>query len=242
MKKLFILFFLVGFNLPTREITPAFKKQLKETKTPKVFFKGSVSHDSTVQWNNSFTDDGKQIVYTIAPKGKPSYIVTQHWEKEGYAQYTRILKDTLFPYSDPHFSPKGDCLLVSTARSFFKGDTALRNFHLWKSIKKDNKWEAPKRIEWKGFDNGCFYPTLTQDNHVYFSYNEEDGERNSNLYRAIWNGNSYEQPKPLSINTEKFEGDPFIDRKERFLIFAAFDREENYGKSDLYISFKKGDS
>lgn len=50
----------------------------------------------------------------------------------------------------------------------------------------------------------------------------------------------YQKPVklPAHINTEKFEGDPYIDPEERFLISAGFEREENYGRSDLYISFK----
>jgi hypothetical protein len=42
-----------------------------------------------------------------------------------------------------------------------------------------------------------------------------------------------------NINTALNESDPYISPDESYLIFGSYDREEGYGSSDLYISFRK---
>ena len=42
----------------------------------------------------------------------------------------------------------------------------------------------------------------------------------------------------MNNGTDEFEGDVFVDREEPFVILVGFEREDNIGESDLYISFK----
>ena len=88
------------------------------------------------------------------------------------------------------------------------------------------------------YEGGFGYPTLTKDKTLYFAY--IDTTRNMDIFYSKYKNGLYQKPikLPSNINSKNFEGDPYIDPKERFLIFAGFNREENFGKSDLYISFK----
>ena len=88
---------------------------------------------------------------------------------------------------------------------------------------------------------GKGYPTLAADGTLYFSSMPE-GTRDSDIYRASPSGGGYAAPKrlPSPVNTDRFEGDAYVDRQERFVIFAAFDREGGLGESDLHISFRCG--
>ena len=61
------------------------------------------------------------------------------------------------------------------------------------------------------------------------------------MYVSKYLEGRYQKPIPLpkQINSDKLEGDAYVSPDESFLIFAGFEREQNLGKSDLFITFNK---
>lgn len=218
-----------------------FEEQLVPSDKVELFMPGVVSIRDVVHFNSSFSDDGKYLTYTITAKGKPGTVVTQTFENGTFSPPLPLHEDTVFSYSDPHISGDGNSIILASNRPHFEGDSTNRPSSLWQFQREENSWKNPSLISFDmGFEGGFGYPCLTADKTLYFQYMPDDGSRNMDIYRSEFKNGQYQAQEklPPHINTEKFEGDAFIDRQERFMIFAGFDREPNYGLSDLYITFK----
>lgn len=213
----------------------SFETHLKATTTPKLFIPGIVTKRNVRHYNSSFSDDGKYLVYTI-----PGKAVIQTFENNTFSMPEVLINDSLNNYGDPHISPDGNRVILSSNRPFSENDT-IQQSSLWEISRLNKGWSEPKRIKIDmGFEGGFSFPSITKKGVLYFAYIPADGTRNMDIYSAQPTSGGYAKPVKLPdhINTKNFEGDPFIDRAERFLIFAGFERDETYGKSDLYISFK----
>lgn len=243
MKK-FILIFCVLITIISceqeankiKKVAPVFSYLLDKTDSIKLFMPSVVSKRNVVHFNSSFSDDGKHLVYTI-----PDKAVIQTFAKGTFSKPKILVNDTIYSYGDPHISSDGNKIIISSNRPFSDNDT-IQQSSLWEINRTNEAWSKPKRIKIDmGFEGGFSFPSLTKNGVLYFAYMPDNGSRNMDIYRVEPTKDGYGKPEklPTHINTDKFEGDPFIDREERFLIFAGFDREENYGLSDLYITFKQ---
>ena len=213
---------------------------LPPARSAEVFFPGVVSRSGVVHFNNSFRDDGGLLAYTVTGKDVPGYIVTQRWTGTAFEEPVRLPLDREAVHSDPFLSSDGDRILFASTLPLPGG---AGGFRLWEVTRVPGGWSAPRPVpiahEPAG---GKGYPSLTADGTLYFSSMPE-GTRNSDIYRAAPSGDGYATPErlPAPVNTERFEGDAWVDRRERFVIFAAFDREGGLGESDLHISFRCGE-
>jgi len=215
---------------------------LAPTDTPRIFFPGTVSRKGVVHFNNSFRDDGGLLAYTITGKDVPGYVVTQRWTGEAFEGPVRLPLDPGSVHSDPSLSSDGQRILFASTLPL-PGETEGGGFRLWQVVRVDDGWSAPEPVRIADEPaGGKGYPSLASDGTLYFS-SMPDGTRNSDIYRAAPAGEGYAAPEklPPPVNTDRFEGDAYVDRQERFVIFAAFDREGGLGESDLHISFRCGD-
>jgi hypothetical protein len=66
----------------------------------------------------------------------------------------------------------------------------------------------------------------------------------SDIYRARLVDGAYEEAEILAepVNSPGGEGDAFISPDESYIIVSTYRTAENYGQSDLYISFQTGDN
>ena len=58
------------------------------------------------------------------------------------------------------------------------------------------------------------------------------------MYVSRWLNEQYSAPENLGamINSKKSEYDPCISREEALLVFTSANREDTFGKGDLYVS------
>ena len=222
-----------------KQVTIIFEKKLEVITTPKLFMSGVVTKRGLRHFGSSFSKDGSRIVYTISDRVTPSRVVIQTYTNGSFSSQVAIVNDTLHSFADASISQDGNTItLTSTLPQNGLVDDNSRN-GIWQFHKEGENWVKPTFIDLKiDYDGGFGYPTLTKDKTLYFAY--IDTTRNMDIFYSKRKGGIYQKPVklPSHINTEKFEGDPYIDPEERFLIFAGFERAENYGRSDLYISFK----
>ncbi len=222
-------------------VAVVFESQLETITTPKLFMPGVVTKRGLRHFGSSFSKDGSQIVYTISDRITPSKVVTQTFDNGKFSNPEPIVSDTLHSFADASMSLDGNTItLTSTLPQNGGVDDNSKN-GIWQFHKTTTGWGNPDFIELEmDYEGGFGYPTTTENKNLYFAYIPADGTRNMDIFYSKYNQRNYEKPikLPSQINTNKFEGDPFIDSQERFLIFAGFEREENYGRSDLYISFK----
>ena len=78
---------------------------------------------------------------------------------------------------------------------------------------------------------------------LYFPARLDDSIGKSDIYRSQFVNGSYGAPVNLgsTINTKYIEGDLCVAPDESFLIVSCWDRPDNNGESDLYVSFRKND-
>ncbi len=220
-------------------ITPVFSSLLEKTDTPKLFFPETVTQRGKVHFGSSFSDDGKYIVYTTTARGKPGTVVTQTFKNQSFSPLIPIENDSVYSYSDASISADGNTILLCSSRPHTATQDTKQNSTIWQYSRLDSIWGNPKIVELKMDSVGNFgFPTLTANNTLYFHHSTKNTK--PDIYRSEWKDGEYMTPEklPYPINTDKFEGDVFVDKKERFIIFAGFEREDNYGESDLYISLK----
>lgn len=212
----------------------AFEKA-SPTKTPRLFYPDQISRNG-IQWNNSFTQNGDQVFYTIQGKTR-AYLVTQRFDGEKYGAIEPLPFDSAYLYSDVMVNETGDQVwFMATIPHPTTGKT---DFNLWQSKLKSGQWSKPTPMgEATSGEGNEGYPCPVSSGNLYFSV-ARDGSRNSDIH-VLKPGETASQALPAPIQTDKFEGDAYISPDESFIIFAAFDKPDGLGFSDLYISIKHG--
>ena len=76
-----------------------------------------------------------------------------------------------------------------------------------------------------------FYPTLTENNQLYFTMESPIGLGKDDIYFCELNGNEYLKPQLLSnkINSEGYEFNAFISKDESFLLFTKYNASSTNG-------------
>lgn len=209
--------------------------QFENTKTPVILGKGTLSADS-IQWNNVFVPKTKELYFT--KMGKSASIIHKMDYKDGvFKNLEKIAFPKGSPHSDIYVTNDGNTMLFSSLMQEHKNDT-ISDWNIWKSIRKNDKWQTPIPFFNHNLEGNQFYPWLTQSGNIYFAITPH-GSGNSDLYVSEYKNGAYVTPKalPAHINSENIEGDAFVAPDESYIIFASFEREQNLGKSDLFISF-----
>jgi hypothetical protein len=209
-------------------------QQFATATIPMKLGEGSLSVDS-VQWNNVFVSSTNALYFT---KNKSDGPVIKRFDLKN----EQFIENTSFDFpnnefsSDIYVNAEESLLLFSSIRAEHAGDT-INDWNIWKSVKVDAEWQTPELLFEHPLDGNQFYPWLTDSGNVYFSSTPEGG--NSDLYVANFKDGQYSAPVKLPdyINTSALEGDAYVAPDESYLIFAGFERDQNLGKSDLYISY-----
>lgn len=211
--------------------------QYDNASAPQILGKGSLSLDS-VQWNNVYVSKTKELYFTKMGKSV-SIIHKMDYENGEFKNLEKIAFSEGSPHSDIYITNDGDNMLFSSLMQEHENDT-ITDWNIWKSVRENGKWNQPKPFFKKNIEGNQFYPCLTDSGNLYFTITPH-GSVDSDLYVSKYKNGEYHTPEALSsrINSTKLEGDAFVDPDESYLIFAGFDREQNLGKSDLYISFNR---
>lgn len=132
---------------------------------------------------------------------------------------------------------------VSNRPTAADAKTAKQNFDIWyvKRKSKTDKWSEPFNLgENVNSDGDEFYPTLAENNNLYFTMESSNGLGKDDIYFCEWNGSEYSTPKLLdnTINSEGYEFNAFISRDESFLIYTKYNAKGGEGSGDLYIARK----
>ncbi len=88
------------------------------------------------------------------------------------------------------------------------------------------------------------YPTVTSDGTLYFQAVREGGYGKADIYRSLLVEGEYQVPENLGpiVNSEHYEGDVYVAPDKSYMIVSIYGREDEYGKGDLYISYRNPDS
>jgi Tol biopolymer transport system component len=128
----------------------------------------------------------------------------------------------------PVISPDGETMHL--------GDNYLK--------RTESGWSELKKLEPPTVSNDSMYImrlSSSENGTYYFDTYKENDSTFPIRYSRLING-KHEEPiaLPKAINTGTFLSHPFIAPDESYLLFDAI-REDGYGDSDIYISFKQND-
>jgi len=110
---------------------------------------------------------------------------------------------------------------------------------VWTCENTGSGWSVPQPIESTVDTNWASLGSVSINSagDIYFSGRMEGAT--AKIYYAKFENGNYQkfEPLPEIINTG-ITLDPFIDFQDRYLLFAAANRDDNIGIIDLYISYK----
>ncbi len=137
-------------------------------------------------------------------------------------------------------APEGEQVYFAWKGSL--GDrTSSPDVNIWRVRKTAEGWTEPSKLPFPVNSSDLdTYPSVTDDETLYFFSHREDGFGGHDIYRSPQINGKHTTVENLGapINTEHDELDPFIAPDESYLIFCS-KTLDGYGGFDLYISFKK---
>jgi Tol biopolymer transport system component len=207
-------------NNDSRTIKSPYLAQKPPGLIPEVFAPGLVTTDG---WENggAFSPDMKEFYFLRqvgATNKKQEFVV--------YKNIDNTWKETVI-------SPrKGQPFISPDGKKMFLGKRYMER-------KKNGEWSEIKKLD-TPFDSLPIMSLSASSNGTYF-FDEFKRDFTGDIrYSRLVNG-TYEEPKllPKNINGGK-SFHPFIAPDESYLLFDS-KREDGYGDSDIYISFRKRD-
>ncbi len=148
-----------------------------------------------------------------------------------------------YSYLEPFLSRDGRRLYFASDRPKTESGTLKSDFDIWYVERKDkkSKWSEPINMGPSvNSENDEFYPTLADNNNLYFTMEAKSGLGKDDIYYCEWNGKEYSSPVLLNknINSEGYEFNAFISGDESMLIYTRYNAEGGFGSGDLYMSRK----
>lgn len=188
--------------------------------TPKPFAPGIVVTDGW-EYGATFTPDMKQIYYIRAnPESGDHEFVLLEQQENIWSKRVASPRQ-----GQPIISPDG------------------KTMHLGRRYKErnDQGWSDVKMLEAPFSESLIMRMSSSQSGTFYFDTYDKDNLAFPLRYSRLVDGKREEpQALPPEINTGTYLSHPFIAPDESYLIWDA-KREDGYGNSDIYISFRQQD-
>lgn len=148
-----------------------------------------------------------------------------------------------YMYLEPFLTSDGKRLYFVSNRPLTNTVQGKKDFDIWYVQRDDvnDQWSDPINLGSNVNSNyDEFYPTLSENNNLYFTMESPSGHGNDDIYFCEWNGTEYSNPILLSdkINSTGYEFNAFISKDEAFLIYTKYNANDGYGSGGLYISKK----
>ncbi|GJL90939.1 TolB family protein [Hyphococcus sp.] len=195
---------------------------------------------------------GQQPPGSTPERFAPGIVSTEYWEYGGaFTPDLRefyLLRDggkyeeasfVVFRYEDGEW--RESVVSRRAGQPFISPDG--KTMHLGRRYKKrtETGWSEIKELEAPFKDLPIMRLTASANGTYYFDTFNRDQLDFPIRYSRLADG-KYEAPKPLNeaINTGTYLNHPFIAPDESYLLWDA-KREDGYGDSDIYISFRQSD-
>jgi Tol biopolymer transport system component len=213
--------------------------------TPEIFAPEIVSLEDRYEDQGVFSPDGREFYITVYNN--------DYSESDIY--YTKMengiwTEPIIAPFADVSnnrelaFSPDGKKAFFGSTRS---PGSPPWNDDIFMTERTDSAdgWTEPVHpgeIINSSFSDGG--PSIASNGNLYFSSDRNGGSGNSDIYVAKLTDSVYSTVKNLgdSVNTAGAEWCTCIAPDESYIVFEGGGYADSYGKTDLYVSFRKQDS
>jgi Tol biopolymer transport system component len=216
----------------------------KPISEPVMFGEGVISTPLD-ELNACFTPDGETIYYCInAPSNRIGVIMFSQFEKGKWRSPQVAPFSGQYTDYDPFISPDGKRLFFISNRPLEGKPVEGKrpNFDIWVVEKNKTGWSAPTNLGAPvNNDADQYYPSIAANGTLYFSTIKQGDKGGFDLYRAGFVDGKYTEPEKLSdaVNSQFTEIDACIAPDESFIVFASYNRPEELGRGDLYISYQQ---
>jgi len=211
--------------------------------TPELFAPGIIVEDGT-PFNAVFSPCGHEFYFVTDADGNETLDIM--WMRRVNDMWT---EPEVAPFNSNYYD-LNLCLSPDGYRMFFRSkrpipgtsESPKDRHYMWCTVRTDGSWSEPQVVEYAGYETvTASYQSISNDGTLYFSSPGSVGELD--VHRSKFINGTYSKPENLgpSINTQYIEGDLFIAPDGRLIIVSCWNRPDNNGDSDLYISFRKSD-
>ncbi len=207
--------------------------------SPKIFAPETISAEMDLHSCPSFSKDGEIVFWKTMNRKQLDGIYYSKFENNYWIKPQRAS----FIETDQNYTNDVP-LLRNNDTLFFLSDRQYNGTHkkrIWFTIKNGDLWEQPKCFDsFEPTDVNLHWQfTFSEKGNIYFTGIKNNGIGMYDLFVAYRVGNEYKiEILPEPINSKNSDICPYIAPDESYLIFASSERENGYGKTDLYICFK----
>ncbi|TLV03936.1 PD40 domain-containing protein [Dyadobacter luticola] len=226
-------------NIPAKSM---YLNQNPPGQTAAVFAPGLVSSKEHYEYGSTFSKDGKELFYAVIINDKPQ-IRCIKFEENAWSAPKTIIGSDKYEHNDPFLSPDQNRLYFISDRAM-DGKGEKKDFDIWYIERTSDGWSDKPVSAGPGINTpkNEYYMSFTNDGTMYFSSNggtDMATDKNYDIKSAKYSKGEFQSSVklPKEINTEHYEADVFVSPDEQYVIFCT-ERPGNFGKGDLYISFK----
>lgn len=208
---------------------------------PRLFAPNFISTEEQ-EFGSVFNTAGTEFYFGVDVNGK-SEIRYSAMEGNQWTIPITLFSHDRYGYNDPFLSNDEKRLYFISKRAL-DGKGALKDVDIWYAEKTTDGWSEPinagMNINTKGNE---YYISFTQDGTMFFSSNGhgaiEGQEKDFDIFFSQSIDGKFQKPLALgeAVNTPSYEGDVFVAPDESYLIFCS-ERDNGFGRGDLYVSFK----
>ncbi|EGV42587.1 hypothetical protein BZARG_1842 [Bizionia argentinensis JUB59] len=192
----------------------------------------------------SISTDGSEAFFTIqSPNAEISQLAFIKKKNNEWLEPELLPFCDSYMYLEPFLSGNGNRLFFVSDRPLDSSSIAKKDFDIWYVDRdnKDGKWSEPKNLgKHINSDLDEFYPTVSNNNNLYFTMDAPSGLGKDDIYFSRWENGKYQNPVLLNenINSAGYEFNAFISKNEDFILFSKYNEKDGQGSGDLYISKK----
>jgi Tol biopolymer transport system component len=228
------------------ELNGPYLGQTPPGKDPELFAPGAISTGLYTR-DVAMTPDGKEFYYCVAV-GNFGYATILHtkmkdntWTEPEVVPYMENPNVMNF---EPCISPDGQkFFFLSNRADSADGDTVGGDQDIWVMDRAGDEWSKPYNLGAPvNSADEEFFPSVTNDGTLYFTRNKK-GSRLSYIYRSKFVNGKYQEPEKLGpqVNSGRTQYNAFIAPDESYIIVPTAGRDDSYGGTDYYISFRNQD-
>jgi len=232
---LFVLLLII-ISCQPKELKINYFGQTPPDKTPKIFAPKIICFEDRFEAKGAFSPDEKSYYFTISNSDFTQQkiffceFMNGMWTKADTASFSKKYNN-----HEPFFSYDGQKIYFSSDRD---KDTLSNLRDLYVCEKKDGNWAEPIKLQ-EPINSDYTELAFNQSTKgtIYFTSDRPGGIGEWDIY-ITKNNNVINIGSAIN---EGFAWDPCIAPDESYLIFSSF-KEDGYGESDLYISFKENNN
>jgi Tol biopolymer transport system component len=208
--------------------------------TPVVFAPGIVSTGLYTR-DIAISKDGKEIYFCVSDAAATSIFVTKlcngRWTEPVIAEFS----GNGFLDLEPHISPDGTKFFFMSNRPPHDKEPKNGWYYqkIWMMNKTESGWSEPLLVdEPVGTEENEFFPSVTNENVLYFTRSTKSGK--AMIYKSRFENGMYQVPEmlPFSLPENGLLFNAYISPKEDFMITCALNIDSLNTDQDYFISFK----